>query len=440
MEGKMLIEKRLKAKEYRLNKQFDLAEDLYMQLWESRSHDWDKWLGWEYADTLKKIGKNDEAIQICKEVYHKWKDFKHNNDLLCWALYEKYIKRIQKDATLQEISKAIRIAEFIVSNAKQDGKKSAYESTVFKIIDIIKNKNNINDNEILKWIDRLDYNLLTDEVMNYTLSDGLCKEGASRKEQYFSIKTKSLLRMGKYQQCIECCNQALIQINKFHYSNDVWFDTRRNYCIAMTTENEEFELAVQNLVTLADRKKHWSIYGQVLECYMRQGNYKNAIMYGAKALLTKDPVEMKVGLLLDYGSALEKIGDIENAINHFHLSYKTRVKSSWHIPAILQDKIVVYNINESASIDMSTLKRFWLDNAQAGEEMVVGKVLRIMPHGKSGFITAENKESYFFKRSSIVSGYHHLAEGKSAKFRLIESFDVKKQIKSLEAVDIVINT
>jgi tetratricopeptide (TPR) repeat protein len=434
----MLVESRTKAKEFRLKKQYNLAEPIYQQLWESCNDSWDKWLGWEYADTLKKLGKIDAAITICKEIYHKEKDFKYNNDLLCWTLFEKYIKKVKKDASIQEINKAKRVGEFIVSTINQDGKKTAYESTVFKIIDLLKNQKNINDKELLKWISKLKYDILSDEVIEYNLPDGLSKEGASRKEQFFSVKTKTLIKLGEYEQCLQCCNEAMSILTKFHYSNDIWFEVRRNFCIAMINDGDTFENAVQTILKLADRKKHWTIYGQAFECYVKNGDYKNALLVGAKALITKDPIEMKVSLLYDYGLALEKVGDIQNAIEHYYYSYITRASAEWHIPESLKEKVDLYRINELLHKDISELRRLWLDYSQRGENILSGKILRIMPHGKSGFITTETNENYFFKKTSIVSGYHCFSEGKPVRFRLVNSFDPKKQIESQEAIDIII--
>lgn len=437
-EEEMLNDKRQVAKTHMNSRKYEEAECLYHEVWSNKGEDWDVWIGWEYASTLKGLGKVDEAISVCKSVYSKQPNFKYNNDLLCWLLYEKYIKPLTKDATAQQIGKVYDIAEFIIKTVSQDGKRTAYESTIFKVIDLLKYQNNFNAKELLKWIDKLDYELLSDEVIKFNLKNGQDKEGASRKESYFSIKTKALEKIGNYEECIKWCDLAFSSLCNLHYDNDIWFAVRRNYCICMTSHGEEFNRAIEEIIECANKKKHWSIYNKIFECYKKRGDYKSAIVYGAKALLSRDPIDKKVTLLLNFGCALEKLEKREWAIKHFEFDLFIRKRFGWLIRGELQEKIKLYNITEPTNINENELQEFWIGVSRVGENILKGKILSIMPHGRSGFIVAEDGNSYFFKKNSIISGHKLLAVGKPVSFRLIDSFDIKKQTKSKEAIDLII--
>lgn len=428
---------RKKAKTYREKKDYSNALPIYKDLWEIRVDSWNKWLGWEYADTLKKLNQIDEAIAICREVYLYNKDFKYNNDLLCWCLYEKYFKSYIENNN-NSFNKLIEIAEFITMITEQKGKSSAYESTVFKVIDILKSQSNISYSKILYWIDKLDYNLLSDDVIVYTLPNNNSKEGASRKEDFFSIKTKAFEKLHKYLDCIECCNIAFEVITQFHFDNDIWLELRKYYCVCMNSEGSDFENAINKLIQLANRKRHWVIYFKAFQCYCEKGKYKNAIVYGSKALLSNEPMDRKVKLLLDYGLALENIGDTSNAKYHFELVYHIRKQNSWSIHQMLLEKCFQYNIVDNEYKDKSFFEKFWIKNSQSNKKTIKGVVLSIMPHGKSGFIKVESGESYFFKKNSVISGLKQLRVKSNVTFCLVDSFDVKKQQKTKEAIEIIV--
>lgn len=280
--------------------------------------------------------------------------------------------------------------------------------------------------------------ILTEEPITYQLQDGTLKEGASRKEEYFSIKTKALEKSEKYDKCIECCKVALESISKFHYDNDIWFEVRKNYCTCMLLNGDTFIGAINELISLSNNKKHWSIYNKIFSCYCKIGDYKNAIIFGAKALISKEPMEMKVTLLCDFAYALEVENYKTEAGNHFALVFQIRKKSGWNISPEIIAKLAEYNISDDVIINVIYLRSFWIELLRAAEETYAGKILSMMPHGKSGFICGDDNLNYFFKKSSVISGYNKLQIGKKVLFRIIDSIDKKKQVVSKEAVDITI--
>lgn len=431
-------QKRSTAQQYRKNNEYDKAELIYRELWDGKAENFDKWLGWEYADTLKRLSKPDDAIIISKEVFHKYPDFKFNNNLLSWLLYEKYIKVITEESALQQKRNMLKVSEFIVGTVSQDGKKSAFESTVFKVVDVLKSQNNINHKEILQWIDKLDYDLLSEDVFTLNLNDGRTKEGASRKEEYFSIKTKALEAIEDFEECLNWSNIAFETISKFHYDNDIWIDVRRNYCIAILSKDEKFNDAIQNLINLAERKKHWSIYSKIFDCYSGVNNLEAALKFGAKALLSRDPMNMKVALLYNYALQLEKAGKANEAAMHFALVAQIRRKFDWKISTDLSGKLLEYKINETYQISINDLTELWIKFARLGEKLNKGKIINILPHGNSGFIAGDDGNNYFFRKASFISGRNHMRIGVNVIFKGIKSFDPKKQKEGNEAVEIVI--
>lgn len=434
----MMNEPRVRAKEFRKSGNYIQAVNQYRQIWESKDDHWDIWLGWEYADSLKKIGQIDEAIYICKNVYVKEKSFKYNNDLLCWCLYEKYIKNFESNS-LSELQKFIEISNFITTNTIQDGKKTAYEATVFKVLKVLQQQNNVKPNNFLKWLDKLNFNLLTEDVIEYQLSNGRTKEGASRKEMYFQIKSKALQKENRYVECIECCDLAFKEIQKFHFDNQIWLDVRRQYSICMSCNDEGVSLIAANrIVELANQKKHWSIFYTAFECFKYFKDYDKAIINASIALLSNDPLDKKINLLYQVGQLMDLLNQPVKAQRYYLLVYKIRKENVWSIPRPLTERLDTDFLLSDYSIERlkKELRLEWTSNIKSSQENFIGVVSNIvMPKRKSGFIKKDT-ESYFFNIASVISGYSKLKEGAKVSFNLIDSVHPVRKVKVKNAVNI----
>lgn len=417
------------------NKDYFNAEPIFKELWSS-SKEQDKWLGWQYSFTLKSLGKIDEAIEVSKTVYCQDKNFSYNKNHLCWLLYEKYLKKMTHES-IYDFNKSIEIAKFIIENTNQLDSKSAYEATVFRVIEILKSRNVRNYKSILFWLSKIDYNLLSDNTFTITLDNGQIREGASRKEVYFAEKTKCLEKIREFSECIIWSDLAKSNLDTFHYNNDIWIDARKYYskCMMLTMRTEEFKLSVKAIEDLYYKKSHWSISYKLFSCYLNVNDYKCAKSWGAKALLSKDPMHLKIPLIYEMGLLYEKLGELPNAIMHFSLVKSIRDKEKWKIPTDLMEKIKKYNFDVRTE---SNIKELWISIVQCDKQMQQGTILKLLPDGKKGFIQAAHNKSYYFKKSSIIGGLKHNLINCEVIFRLIDSFDEKKKQNSNEAVDIII--
>lgn len=426
------------AKQLRKNGNNTDAINIYNELWKNRELNWDLWMGWEYADSLKKNGKVDEAILVCKTTYLKDKNFKYNNDLLCWCLFERNIKPYDSNM-LSEVDNFIKIANFITQNTIHDGKKTAYEFTIFKVLKVLQEQNNVRQENLLRWVNKLDYSQLSHDVIELSFGDGISKEGASRKEQYFKIKTKALQKTNQYTDCIEYCNKAFQEIEKFHYDNQIWLEVRKQYCICMINTDDSSIAAAKRINELANQKKHWSIYATAFECFCHSINYKQAIICASNALISNEPIDKKVGLLYQVGLLLESLNELEKAKKYFYFVYIIRRGKEWKISQELQDKINFYKIQDSDySIDKfkKDLKAEWISNIKADEEIFDGIVSNIvMPRRKSGFIKTGG-QSYYFNISSIVNGNSRLEIGAKVTYNLITALHPTTKASIRNAVNI----
>jgi tetratricopeptide (TPR) repeat protein len=420
---------RSKAKTLRQAKDYPAAIEIYKQLWDSNDPQKnDKWLGWEYADSLKKNGQLDEAIRISHQVYAHNQDFKYNNDLHSWCLYEKYFKSLKDQYTIGEEKELLDKADLVIKLVGQNN-ATPYEHVVFQILKMLKNKTNYSASIILYWLSKINILMISDESYEYTDKSGKKLEIQSRKEAFYSYKTKALFEGKQYVDCIKCCDEALSQIKKFHHDNDIWIKVRKAKSIALTGD---LPIAINSLIELQIQKDHWSILMDISLLYFNTGDLTNSLIYALRAALTKDPEQMKINVYDHIGQILEKTGDPINALLHYMFEKKIREDNDWGIPFGLSARIEKLCKSDTKAIPLfSTLKEFWVNGLKALMGTHTGVINNVIGKGQIGFITCEN-DSIFFKSDSVINN-KKIRQGNKASFCIIDSYDRKKKQKTKEA-------
>lgn len=425
------------AKKLRTENMYAEALPLYKLLWEGCSGDnVDCWLGWEYADTLKRNGKIDDAISVCKKVYQFDKEFKYNTHLLAWCLYERYIKNIDADNPPKDLKKIIQIADFITTTSRQE-KGTPYEITVWAILKLLKNNNMFNAIKVDYWLVKLEVSLLSDIPYSYTDNTGKQRELASKKEEWYTTKCKVLLEMKKYKDCVDLCEEALQSIKKFHYDNNIWLCVKKAYCIGMLGDIKQ---SIDLLISLLTEKDHWSIHEMIFNFYVLDNNCPEGLKHAYTAALTKDPPKMKVKLFYNVGKILESLKNKNYALKHYKFCKKIREENKWNVPVELDAAIENISADVQQSDDNNLykdLRNFWINEKLRLTPRAEGTVVNILPTGNAGFIKSGNA-SYYFRVQSVIGDKHKLKRDIKVSFTLIDSFDRRKNIPTKEAVDLLL--
>lgn len=425
---------REKAKEYRKSKEFSKAIKLYKELWDIRQERFDMWLGWEYAYCLKQTGNIEQAIKVCKETYLKYRDFNYNKLLLCWCIYEKYINNID-NIDKKNIEQYLERANFIINNTVQDENKTPYENTVFKVVEVYRKQIKIDYEGMLEWLNKLDYMKLSDTHFKLNIK-GREKEIMSKKERYLFLKTKCLEKLERYEECIA----QIKQVNVDSIRLGEWICVREYTCRCKVNKDnrEEFTRSINELVHIAEKTGNWAIYNKLVECYVIDRDYNNALLYGSKALVTKEPISKKVNLIHIMGEVYEKINDFDNAKNHFRYEASIRKKAGWAITYSLEKKLREYNIDDYIEMKEKSLREEWIKNIYSFCEVYKGSISKMQESRKSGFILSENGKSYYFNTRSIIQGKCVCNKGSKVIFCLKDSYDKKKNVRTKEAIEITI--
>lgn len=414
-------------------KDFKSAVEIYDILWTDHRQEFDVWHGWRYANSLNKLKYYERALQVSQEVWKDNPENAHIRNTFCWALYYTAIQ-IEK---VENESNFLHNAETIVNLTCQEDIYSPFTFTVLKVLDHFKEP--FNAEIILHWTSLLKPEILDEKVFSYTDTSGHMREKSSRKEEYFALRTKALLKTNQYVSCIELCNLALQVLPSFHYDNDIWFMRRIALSNAKLGHVAE---AVEKLKELLLKRREWFIQKEIAEFCYDMGKKDEAMRFALDAAIGHGDRQYKLELYMFLGKLLGEKGMLAESRKHYEFVFCIRNEQGWKIESALTTALESVgggldgwdplNIQERNLISLWEKLKF---NEKKKYEGIIDKIL---PHGKSGFIKYEKTKSVYFKTASFKGNRNLLREGRPVKFYLEDNYDTKKNEMTLIAVNISI--
>ena len=397
-----------KAKEFRKKEENHKAELIIERLWNDSNKD--VYVLQEYGTILRKNNNSNKFIEICRENIRNKNIIKNKYiiSILCWCIYDVYIKDYEKQEET-DFQEFLKEAKFIRDNCKQLEKKrehhNPYVLTIFKVIRVYLKCASVNYKEILKWLEALNPNELSEEEYNFQDSDGKDREMASKKEFYYQYKTKALEKLQKYEECIEVCEEAFQNIENFHYRNDIWIKARLYFSKCMEADSNSVEDEIKKYKELAYKENHWFMYHKLSLICWRYGKTDEAILYVNKALSCRFEFEKMIKLLQDAALLYENRGDTINAKRYYEASAYYRNRNGWKITEELEFAISKYNLDINNKPNVSKLQEIaseYVKQVEGEDEQLVGKIIKI--NGEYGFIGVRGKkENIYFKRKDIIN-------------------------------------
>ena len=260
---------RQQAKQLKQAKNFEEALPLFKQLWEEHRENCNEWDGWNYAHCLSKQKDYKNALKICREVYEIKPNFEQNNNLYAWCIYytEIKIEKVENEQLLLKAGEAIIKLSKQKPTEQQSDFPCVYSLSIFKILDYLNEKTIYNPKSIIYWTEKLNPDFLETIPFKFTDNESKERELASKKEDWYSLRSKALYENGDFADCISCSETALKSLTKFHYDNDIWF--KRNIALSKA-ELGDIETAIEELKSLLKRKNEWFIQKEIAELYKRQ--------------------------------------------------------------------------------------------------------------------------------------------------------------------------
>lgn len=427
------------ANDLRKQKKFEEAIPHYEEAYNDPQTVLNKWDIWGYVHSLKKTGNLDKSIEISEKHISEYSDFENIANNLTWAYFDKYIRTFNT-SDINNIEKALdRILEINGQQAvpEQNSIPCPFTIGVFKVLKHYK-RPNFNSYKIRYWIDKIDPEKLSQQEQIIT-KDGKESKHASNYENYYSFLINLLFNEGKYSECITTAEYALENIKQLHYDNSVWFKRRIALCHVELGDSEKAEVILKSLDEGKGEK--WFIEFELSKIYFEQENFEKALDFGLKAAKNFGDDLMKVNLYTHLARILYKQDKLEHAKSHAELVIAIKQANDSKLDAEQQKLGSFFKLNTEETIDLRNQKRsvekIWNEFIYGTQEKLKGTISKILPNGKSGFIKADNgKDSYFFRFNSVKAKKDFIKEGKKVNFLITESFDMKKNQKSFEAVEI----
>ncbi len=135
---------------------------------------------------------------------------------------------------------------------------------------------------------------------------------------------------------------------------------------------------------------------------------------------------------------LKDMGEPDIAKQHLAFAVIIREEKGWKIPETLNRMISECDIQDIGSLKRkelySQLKSFWDLKKYSDLPLMNGTVKTILPNGKAGFITGDDKNDYYFEVSEFKGNIRALNTGLKVKYSIANSFDKKKNIKTKKAI------
>ncbi|MCB0538090.1 MAG: hypothetical protein KDE33_11265 [Bacteroidetes bacterium] len=421
------------AEQHRNSKNYAEALPLYQEIWENHRENCGKWEGWAYAFCKSKLGLHSEALELCREIYPNNKDFEQIKGLYAWSIYYTEIK----DNEIKDEARFFKAAQAITQLTKQEDKYSPYLLVVYKVLEYLNNKAIFNPSKVIEWTDKLEKTTLDATPFSFEDKEGKTRELASKKEQYYSLRTKALFELNRSQDCIECCHEALESFSKFHYDNDIWF---KRLIALSNAKLSNFEEAITQLKELLKKKNEWFIQKEIAELFLQVDNINEAEKYAIDGALNFGDADKKLNLYLLIADILQRQGKSDEARKHIEFICKIRQEKQWKIDNELQQQVTLFNIDLSKlpnfKVIQNELRRIWDNLKFSTQDQFKGLIKSILPNGKAGFVEIERGKSYYFQLKDFKGRRDLIKEGQKVIFYLEDSFDQKKNQPTKNAVNV----
>lgn len=374
------------------------------------------------AKKLYKAKKYDEALTIYERHYNESPEALNNWDRIfySWSLYQLYIKDAYDEDKLYES------AELVTELVRQDDLNKrpvcAYTQTVFKVLDQLYAENDYYD--LLAWLDKINPELL--DQKRFETEDRVYR---SKKEKYYDYATKAYFEVEDYEKCIETSKEALESLDVFTNNSDVWYNWRIAKSYRELLDNSE---ALRYLEEVAKVKKDWFVQKEIAENYYVLGEDEKAQDYICEAVLTNDPLTIKVNLYHLAYKILKEINP-ELALKHAELFCAIKLENDSKVPDDIEELLIDEETLDKNALE-SEIRQYWTMYKFKDQELKNGTVTRIFEHGRSGFITSDDDESVYFNVSEYKGD--DLKVGDYVSFYTEKSFDKSKNRESTRAVNI----
>lgn len=388
----------------------------------------------KYIFCLQRTGDFDKSLHLCRLALERFPGEPGIRQSCAWCLYFKYI-RPNKNISGNDFTGAARE---IVSLSSEEDRSSPLRPTLFKVLDRLNDRAAYPAQEVLEWLQYLEPSNLSDQVFSFNAGDGKTILLASEKERYYMHLTKSLFETAQYEACIKAVQTALELPIAWHYDNAVWFRRRRALSLRMTGQiKDALHLYDEILVS----KKDWFLYAELAELHHLNKDVRAALTNACIAAQDKRNVAMQSRLFGLIASLFYETGDLNACELHVGLVFKLVETGKCRMNP--RTALMAQTLGLTPDTGRLDLDKIWQDSLavrrsylDGQQEVITGKIIRLLPGNHSGFVADETGNKYYFNALEFKGSAREMIPDTKVRFNLKPGFDKKKGMACKNAVNI----
>lgn len=385
--------------------------------------------------SLNKLERCDECLQEYKVFKDRFKNSELGDYAACSSLYNKTFKDC--DVATCDLNLMKKQLDFIIKHDKD--KTAVYSMTwpaIKSMLNVVKKRITQSEPEAeLEILNKINPKELS-TLCSTGERDGKPIEFASPQEDCFSRKIDALLAAGKYNECMECVDEAYRVITKFHYNNDVWFNKKKAKALVRIQRMDE---AGDILIKLTTKLQNEWLYKDLFDIEVITGNSDMAMFYGCQCALLGEKSDSISGFSNQFAVFLKKQGKEEMAMLERQLAIcilKEKKEQIKPVDGQLEPNEEIAAMNKRQVI--GKLKPMWFEVIDSHKEYLHGTIISVNSEKKLGNILGPDGTKYFFKFREVRSRYSEIQTGRKVKFSLEERYDPVKGKYDTNAVSITV--
>jgi tetratricopeptide (TPR) repeat protein len=373
----------------------------FAPLWERDRQPWD---GWGTALCLRRLGRHEDAIDVCRAVLKAHPDHHATRGIAAWCLRDR-IPHGNPDLTT--VMATIDSIERVLSPTP-DGLYGHPSAFVRAVLDASKRLETA-----ARWDSSADLLLRLDaDRLDRKPGRSGDIEFQSEFEQWANRLTKSLDRAHRWDELVAATTTALKAGIRFHDGQERWVRYRQAKALHHLGRNDEAWEALGRC-----GQDHVAIDALKADVLVALGEEEKALALYARALLAATDLGPMVNVL-------DRVADLlpaedSDADRHRQLARAVRSEKGWPIAEGPSVPLHSEPIEELRSLLTNTWQRWLPTTARVG-----GVITALLPNGFAGFIRGDDGHDYYFPVKELRGDG---AVGAPVEFEPYERWDAKKE-------------
>lgn len=424
-----LISLRLKAQELRKQQDFKAALELFRKVYELTKPEVEQWDVWGLVFCLNKLGNYQQALAICEQHYRRFPAFEYLRSQYAQALYYCRVK----SATEAELA-TLQAAFEQVWRLEQNQPSPIFSVKILLAI-LKKLEEKFSWQEVITWGSKISKEKLDKQGRQFIPQGGKPKTLSADREVWYLRLAKAYLKLNQAPKCLHITQEGLAD-----FPHSIWLKRLQALSLAELDSVSEAIAIYQELIK---HKEEPFLWHELAQFYIKKSQWVEAKAYIAQALdkLQKMPTKANYWeVFYDAACILKAVGEVQVSYAHCAAAYQLVAQQGWRVDARLHaaytqiDRQLLPHGNNLNEL-LKSIFDYWLQVSDSGQQFT-GQIVRILPHGKAGFIETDTKESYYFNLSDVQAPPAAVVTGKKVSFSIKPSFDKVKNRESYKAVKI----